>query len=356
MAGKKHQLARLATATGLTRILEKMPRRPSLLILNYHRIGDARATTFDSGVFSSSAAELDCHVRYLKQRFRIVSLKAALGLLDGRQPVREPSVLLTFDDGYLDNYQTAFPILVRHNACATFFLPTAFIGTGAIPWWDAIASLIKRSSRPFIQLETPVRRTFSLSPVNRERSIVQILNIFKSDVVRDSDLFFAELAAACDVSLPPDSDHAPRSFLNWDEAREMQAAGMSFGSHTHTHRILSKLSLDEQRQELRISREMMERELGRTIETFAYPVGDLGSYNADTLHALTETRYSHAFSFVQGVNRLPAEDRFQIMRIGIFSGSLSLLRLRSTLQTLAAQSQPAQTPALSHLSQRIELL
>ena len=134
----------------------------------------------------------------------------------------------------------------------------------------------------------------------------------------------------------------------------MQAAGMSFGSHSHTHPVLSKLPYIRQREELRLSREICEHELRRTIDTFAYPVGDRASYNADTLRALSDTGYRHAFSFVSGVNRPPAVDSFQILRTGIFSGSLSLLRLRSSRNALAAgPDQPTKTLALSHLSPRV---
>ena len=334
MAGKKHQLAQLATALGLTRLLEKVPRRPSLLILNYHRIGDPATTPFDSGVFSCKAHDLERHILYLHRRFRIVGLPEAIDLLDGRTPLRRPTVLLSFDDGYLDNYQLAFPLLARYGVPAAFFLPTAFVGTGVIPWWDAIASLIKRSPKTSIELTLPSRRTFRLTPPHREHTIRDVLNIYKSASALDADRLLAELETACDVSLPSTHESPARNFLNWNEAREMQAAGMHFGSHSHTHSILSKLPLTNQIEELRLSREILERELGRPVDTFAYPVGDRSSFNADTLRALSETGYRYALSFVSGVNRPGSVERYNVLRAGIFAGSLSLFRLRSSVKTL----------------------
>jgi hypothetical protein len=69
VSSKKEILARATAYTGFTRLVEALPSPPSLLILNYHRVGDANHTLYDSGTFSCTAAELDWQVGYLKQRF-----------------------------------------------------------------------------------------------------------------------------------------------------------------------------------------------------------------------------------------------------------------------------------------------
>lgn len=348
MAGKQHQLAKVASTLGLTRLLERLPRRPSLLILNYHRIGDASATPFDSGVFSCTAEDLERQILYLERQFRIVGLPDALDLLDGRRPLCDSTVLLSFDDGYLDNYQLAFPILARHSVPATFFLPTAFIGTGQLPWWDAIASIVKRSHHPSISPRFAPNRTFDLSPPHREDAVWQLLELYKHSSVTDGERFLVDLEEACGVSRT--SETSTPLFLSWAQARQMQAAGMNFGSHTHTHRILSKLPLSEQQDELQVSRDILQAELGGPIDAFAYPVGDRSSFNPDTFRALSETGYRHAFSFISGVNRPrlgnPANP-FTILRSGIFSGSLPVLRLRSSVQILSASLLPNPHP-VSH--------
>jgi peptidoglycan/xylan/chitin deacetylase (PgdA/CDA1 family) len=69
--------------------------------------------------------------------------------------LRDTRVLLTFDDGCRDNYDLAFPILRSHGVQGVFFLPTAFIGTDAIAWWDEIANLIQRATT--VLFERPIR-------------------------------------------------------------------------------------------------------------------------------------------------------------------------------------------------------
>src|SRR5580704_9397156 len=177
MRGKRELLARMCSRTGIIRILESLPQRRALIILNYHRIGNADETPFDSGVFSATAEQFDSQIAYLKRRFHMATLEEVFAMMGGDAP-RRTSVLVTFDDGYLDNYTVAFPILRSHGVQAVFFLPTAFIGTGKLPWWDIIAYLVKRSVKKHIRLEYPKPETFDLAVDGGKRVSMEILRLF----------------------------------------------------------------------------------------------------------------------------------------------------------------------------------
>ena len=127
MRGKRELAARASAWVGFTSVLENLPQRRVLMILTYHRIGNAEDTPFDSNVFSATAEELDAQIAYFKRRFHMATLEEALAMNSGHGP-RGTSVLITFDDGYLDNYNLAFPILRSHGVQGVFFLPTAFRG------------------------------------------------------------------------------------------------------------------------------------------------------------------------------------------------------------------------------------
>jgi peptidoglycan/xylan/chitin deacetylase (PgdA/CDA1 family) len=120
--------------------------------------------------------------------------------------------------------------------------------------------------------------------------------------------------------------------LNWDEAREMQVGGMCFGSHTHTHEILSKRPYAQQLEELLTSRRIIEGELGRTIDTLAYPVGQPETFTEETFRALKEARYSTAFSFYAGVNIPGKIQPYNVLRGGVDGEDRSVMRLRTALR------------------------
>lgn len=338
MHGKKELLATISATTGLTRLLEALPRKKLLLGLNYHRIGHPASTPYDPGTFSCTTDEFDWQVRFLRSQFRIVNLAEAVDIVLGRAPLAEPAVFLTFDDGYRDNFDEAFPVLKLHGASASFFLPTGFVGTGILPWWDIIAYLVKNSRTERIVLSYPEPAEFELAAEPVARIIMRVLWQFKHPDMTDSDRFLSELEAACDCTRPDRATE--RCFLNWDEAREMQAAGMWFGSHTHTHPILSRLSPASQREELASSREILEAELGRTVDTLAYPVGVRNSFSAETLTALRQTGYTAAFSFYSGVNRPGAIDPYNILRGASEPESRAMFRLRFGLKAVAARELP----------------
>jgi peptidoglycan/xylan/chitin deacetylase (PgdA/CDA1 family) len=141
--------------------LRYLPQYPQLSILNYHRIGDSVATPYDPSVFSTTAEEFDEQVAFLRGEFFMPALGEALAILDG-QPVGRPAVLVTFDDGYRDNFEIAFPILRRHGATTVFFLTTSFVEGGVLPWWDSIAWTLRNAARRRFRLDYPASREFDI--------------------------------------------------------------------------------------------------------------------------------------------------------------------------------------------------
>jgi peptidoglycan/xylan/chitin deacetylase (PgdA/CDA1 family) len=328
--GKKKLLARVGAFCGATRFIEALPRRPSLQILNYHRVGDAGETPHDSGAFSCSAAEFDWQIRHLKRNFPIVDLEGVVDIVHGRATPSRACVALTFDDGYRDNFELAFPILRAHGVSAAFFLPTAFIGTDLLPWWDRVALIVKTTTKRRVVLSYPKPAEFDLTHPHRENSIKTILLLFKRAGAADLEKSIDALASACGVE--GRTSGAERCFMNWDEAREMQGSGMRFGSHSHTHEILSKLPFSRQLDELRTSRRILESELGRSIDTLSYPEGKPETFTDETHAALREAGYGTAFSFYTGVNIPGNIQPYNVLRDAVDDGDRASFRLRVALR------------------------
>lgn len=169
-------------------------------ILMYHSISEPRPNGahpyFETATSSQVFAE---HMKFLREAgYRTFGLNEAVKYVKSGKQLSEPSVVLTFDDGFQDFYTQAFPILDKYGFTATVFLPTGYIA----------------DERPQ----------------------------FKN-----------------------------RACLTWTEVRELHRAGVTFGSHTVTHRQLKFLKTGELEQEVRCSKEAIENQLGNRVDSFSYP-------------------------------------------------------------------------------------
>lgn len=333
MLTKRERLAVWADKLGLSRVLSLVPQRSCLLVLNYHRIGDAAATHYDPGTFSATAEELDEQMQYLRAHVHVANLKEALDFSIGRPSWKGAAALITFDDGYRDNYRFAFPVLRAQKVQGVFFLPTSFTGTNRIPWWDRIAYLVRHTARPALEIDYPKPARFDLVDGDRLAVLEGLLRIYKSEDT-DSVRFLDALETAAGVP----SVEGERLFLNWDEAREMVRGGMAAGSHTHTHELLAKLSPDDQFQEVRRSRYILQEQLKIPVDTLAYPVGSRKSFSSATFAALARAGYRAAFSFYGGVNLADRTEPYNIRRIAVDAGQpRQLFRAKAALTTFTGK-------------------
>lgn len=306
-------------------------RRGGLLVVNYHRIGLPEGCPFDQGVFDASPDGFEQQVAWLKRRFCLISLGEALDWIRRPRAFSQTLALITFDDGYRDNFDTAAPILRSLSVSAVFFLTTSFVGSKSLPWWDQIAWIVRNCPLDFLELHYPRRASFSLRQESREAAIRTLLRTYKDPSTPDPDAFLAALREAAGVT-PPQAD----LFMSWDQARLLLSQGMDIGSHTHTHRILSRLGEVEQLGELTISRDLIRRHLGQTPLAVAYPVGSPTSFTPLTVRLTREAGYQAAFSYSGGINRSGSSDNFLLMRNGVtFGMPFDTFRLRLTLTALS---------------------
>jgi peptidoglycan/xylan/chitin deacetylase (PgdA/CDA1 family) len=308
--GRRARLATLASRLGVLAMLERLPRRPCLVVINYHRIGNAKTTALDNGVVEATPDEFALQMSWLKRNFHVATLEEAQRFVERPSKLRYPIFLITFDDGYRDNYDVAFPILKSLSLSATFFLITKFVGSRTLPWWDRIADLVRRRRTGPIDLAYPwpVR-----VDADSEKAIPRLLALYKNPATSDRARFLSELEIGCGVSSQVQADE--RLFLDWTEARQMLAAGMSFGSHTHSHELLARQSESEQRRELQDSRGIITSNLGVPCDALAYPVGSQESFSPITMRLLEGAGYRTAFSYYGGVNVPFRMERFNVLRI-----------------------------------------
>ncbi|MBZ5626489.1 MAG: polysaccharide deacetylase family protein [Acidobacteriia bacterium] len=337
--GKRELLARGLFWSGATFLLGQLPERDLLLVLNYHRVGNPDDDPFDPGVFSATADQLNEQISYLKRHVSLVTLPEALAFADGtiKEKARRCRVLITFDDGYLDNYEVAFPILRSHGVQGAFFLVTNMVGSCYVPWWDHIAYLIKTGRQRRFCLRYPADLVVDVDENGMTKSLREVLSLYKRPENTDPARFIRELGEEGKGEELPGT---LRRFLDWDEAREMIGGGMAIGSHTHSHPVLSQLGPEQQRKELAQSRALLREQLGIEADALAYPVGNTTSFSDQTRQIAREMGYRAAFSFHGGTN-LPGITRcYDIKRVGVGDQSWPRFRVQAAVSRFAGRYWP----------------
>jgi peptidoglycan/xylan/chitin deacetylase (PgdA/CDA1 family) len=300
---------------GVRALLARIRPWSGVLVLTYHRIGDGSATVFDRGLWSATADAFAAQIRFCKTHFDVI---APGQLPDALTRRRGRFLLITFDDGYRDNYEVAFPILKAEGTPATFFVTTGFMDAPRVPWWDEIAWMVRTSTRAGVNLPgwlaTPVR----FDDPDREGAIRTVLRTYKSIPTAVTGAFLTDVADATG-SGRPSPEAARRWWMTWDMLRAMQAGGMTIGGHTVDHPILARASRGVQHDEIGRCGARLALELGERMRCFSYPVGGSTAFDADTRAALQEAGVQFAFSNYSGYRRFDDWDDYDIRRVPIES-------------------------------------
>jgi peptidoglycan/xylan/chitin deacetylase (PgdA/CDA1 family) len=347
LPNKREFVAKTLGRIGVLNVLERASaaRKPTLTVLTYHRIAAPETNLFYDPVISATPDSFRAQINWLCNHTRILTLNELIDRARQGLVGREPAVLITFDDGYRDNFDVAVPILAERNVPATFFIATAFLETPHLPWWDQVAYVIKLTRVRRFTLDRTFegktsRMEIDVETMPRTTAIRTIIRALLDQTVDDERRFLDQLSARAEVSV--DAEALGRSlFMSWDQVRCLpeSGAGFAIGSHSHSHRNLARIDDDSQRCELTESKQILETCVGYEVKAFAYPYGWPGTYTKGTKAIVTEAGYCLAFASREGVNRAGSFDPLEISRLGVGSGdSAVLLRGRIALHTALGRS------------------
>jgi peptidoglycan/xylan/chitin deacetylase (PgdA/CDA1 family) len=302
----------MAMARALARL-----RTPQLLMLAYHRVLDAGpedSWPFDIELVSASREQFDWQLRYVKEHYDAITFRDVIAAMDGGPRLPKRPVIITFDDGFDDNFQNAFPLLRDHGLPATFFISTQYIDSARTFWFDRVAALMmvmppRALSLP--ELDQPLPTGDDIGA--RRASAARLLEVLKAvpDARRVAILELADREWGDRLARTHSCKSHP---MTWDQVRAMQQGGMEFGSHTHTHPILSRLTPPQLEHELAESRRILEKELGRPCEVISYPVG-MGEAVSDSVEdAAVRAGYRMGCTYETGANEIPQHATFDMRR------------------------------------------
>ncbi len=239
---------------------------------------------------------------------------------------RKAKICITFDDGYACFYKYAYPLLKKYHLPATVFLNVESIEKNIPVWSDLISYYIWTTKKNAFELTIQGKRiNFQLIEKGAKLTAsTQLKLLFKQINNNERLSLLKEIKARLDVTEP---DTEELKMLTWQEIKEMSENGVSFGAHTLTHPILTKVSLDEARKEILESKRIIEEKIGKSVATFAYPNGSASDFNEDIKSLLKEGSFQCACTTVFGRN-YQKTDPYELKRIYTSGNSILKFALR----------------------------
>ena len=320
MNGKRVWVSDFLFKTGLILCIQKLYAHNSIVVFNYHRVRSAYdgPSKFDDRVFDVNVDEFARQMKWLKQNTRILSENDLIDIIttpaNNHAKSKTPLVAITFDDGYLDNYSLAYPVLKSLNIPAFFFVCTSMITDRRLWWWDIVAYLIKKCPNPYIVLDNQHHDL----PADRSGAIQFFQQALKKLSGAQINQFVQNLANACEVAYPT-TDLQDRELMNWNQIREMVSSRMTVASHTHTHPVLTSLDNQKLLEELMLSKQILEAQTGHPVLSISYPFGDYCYIPSVVQMIARNCGYRLGFTSSFGVNSLK---RIQPLALNRIAGHL----------------------------------
>ena len=245
------------------------------VVLGYHRVlprSEAERLAVEPGMFVTPDT-FARQLQWLRQHFEIVPLGEIVARLARGVALPRGACAITFDDGWRDNYQYAWPALRAAGAPATIFLVTARVGTAGAFWPDEVCRRLR--TLPARQRAEQVRAI--AGGASRGGTPEEILIAHLKGLEEP-----ARQAALGRLAAETAQPECERELLSWEEVGEMARGDIDFESHGETHAILTTLDDASRRAELEGARATLrERGLGRH-DLLAYPNGSFDAAVAET--------------------------------------------------------------------------
>src|SRR5215510_4923205 len=289
----------------------------SFQILTYHKVNDDVDHFFGGVPVKVFATQMETLQRY----WTVLPLEELVERLY-QNDVPPHAVAITFDDGYQDNYTNAFPVLKHYELPATIFLATGSIEAATPLWHESVFDAFRES-----QVESVIiaAQTYGLRTLpDKQLALRAFLRAVRKCAPQERDDLIRQLSVNLGV-LEQSSPGAQK--LSWEEVESMAKGSITFGAHTVTHPILTRMPLAEAMEEILASKRTIEQHLHTPVRLFAYPNGNHEDFSEPLKQGLREAGFLCAVTTLWGTNDRQT-DRFELRRMGLWDTDQRLAALR----------------------------
>lgn len=318
--------------SSIARYAQNLVDTPAVVLL-YHRVLDEKR---DPEQLCVSPRNFAAQMDHLRKKCRVTGADEFCDTLTRRAKFAPGSVVITFDDGYSDNFENALPILEPHGLQALFFVATAGIDKPGLFFWDELSAIVDHileRGPGSVDVEFGgVKFSYGFdTPEAASMSYSRLHRAVKYSKEHTRRAFMAKLRAACgfDPEKAVERDELKRfRMMTSSELRKMSASKSAVvGAHTHTHSPLSVYGYNEQLTDISISRSILEKITGRRVDYFSYPFGAQADYDSSSVAICRELGFKLAFSNFYGQCHRWT-DRFQVPRMLVRNWDVETFKAR----------------------------
>lgn len=328
--------------------------RHHFIVLLYHHIRSEDEAVpplsqVEEGVTQST---LDAQLGVLKRWYRPLTSQDAETILTEQGELLADGLLVTFDDGYLDNLTLAGPILHRHRCRGLILISTGFIDSPRRFWWVRLNDLVRQIRNEHLAVAAEaLGRWPSLAGILSAGSVaswkerrelrrqlgVELETWSEAEIETTLDRLEEVTGEASETCLP---------LLAWSQIREMSRDGFDFGAHSVTHPHMTRLPTAEVDREVADCARTLETEADVHPSSFAYPYGD---YDESLQTRVEQAGMQVAYAAGPGVVRPRETSRFQIPRLQLYQSEPWKLSALILALKLAKYFPGAMRPVLSRI-------
>jgi len=304
-------------------VKRRLARRGAIIVLTFHRVLPE----------NEQARSCSPHGMVVRaQTFECLALYAAahcenLHLGEGEATSKaggKPRLAFTFDDGWLDNAQTAFPIAQKYNIPLAIFICSGHIGK-QLPFWPErfmalwrAAELSEKASRELFTLLAAARGARMTVHTDGRAQVDWALDALKQVPKKQREHLLQEIEQAIAPTGLAGANDSPDATMSWNDIAALDKGGVIFGSHSESHEILPRITAEEVQHEVSESKRAIAQQLKKECRFFSYPNGDSSE---SVRNLVAQAGYELAFLNQPGIWTSDT-DRFSIPRVNIWEGKL----------------------------------
>lgn len=240
------------------------------LVVNYHGVIENRNLKYNGRHFSKSVFEK--HLLYYKKNFHVVTLADIFSMYRENIVPSKKTIAITFDDGFENNFNVAFPLLKKYNLPATFFVSGVCVENNNPILWPEIVNILGYFEKKIVVRSQVFVKDKDYNLINLDKNLT-LYDFIKQHTAKDRDIIIEDILNKYNLNhalnqVEPDI----WKLLKVEQIKELAESGLiEIASHGYLHYNLANLTEEEAYNDLKRSKDVLENLIRTKIESIAFP-------------------------------------------------------------------------------------